>query len=100
MSRRRNDKAFEDDERVIADMSGLKGSRSFTPYPSGSLGREPEKKSGYGSDYGAGWEPPPFSWKERFHYIGAALGASLLIALAFIAGLGLVVWLITLYGSK
>lgn len=100
MSRRKNDRAFEDDERVIADMSGLKSSRSFTSNPSGSLGREAEEKNGYGSEYGLGWEPPPFSWKERFHYIGAALGAALLIALAFIAGLGLVIWLITLYGMK
>ncbi|MDE7007926.1 MAG: hypothetical protein K2P07_07140 [Lachnospiraceae bacterium] len=43
-------------------------------------------------------EPPSFSWRERLHYIGAALGAALLIGFAFMAGLGIVIWLITLYG--
>lgn len=82
MSRRKKDHAFEDDGRVIADMSKLSGSRSLGSNTSGSP------------------EPPPFSWKERFHYMGAALGAALLIAFAFIAGLGIVIWLITLYGMK
>ena len=36
--------------------------------------------------------------KERFHYMGAALGAALLIAFAFLGGLAVVIWLITLYG--
>ena len=86
MSRRKNDKAFEDDGRVIADMSELSGSRPLEPNLSDNLE--------------TGWEPPPFSWKERFHYIGAALGAALMIALAFVAGLGFVIWLITLYGMN
>lgn len=77
---------IEDDGRVIADMSGLGPSRPVEADRSGSQN--------------AGPEPPPFSWKERFHYMGAALGAALLIALAFIAGLGIVIWLITLYGMK
>ena len=43
-------------------------------------------------------EDAPFTWKERFHYMGAALGAALLIAFAFLGGLAVVIWLITLYG--
>lgn len=98
MSLRKNDRSFEDDERVIADMSGLKDSRSFGLGMSGKSERKPEEESQNG--FGGGWEPPPFTWKERIHYMGAALGAALLIALAFVAGLGLVIWLITLYGMK
>lgn len=92
MSRRKKDHAFEDDGRVIADMSKISGSRSLGSNTSGSPAGEIEEQ---GSP-----EPPPFSWKERFHYMGAALGAALLIAFAFIAGLGIVIWLITLYGMK
>lgn len=91
MSCRKNH-GFEDDGRVIADMSKLSDSRSLGSHSSGSSEGEIEEKGGL--------EPPPFSWKERFHYMGAALGAALLIAFAFIAGLGIVIWLITLYGMK
>ena len=96
MSRGKDDRSFEDDERVIADMSGLRSSRPISSHLSGRPENGAEEKGGYGSP----WEPPPFSWTERLHYIGAALGAALLIAFAFIAGLGLVIWLITLYGMK
>lgn len=102
MSRRKKDHAFKDDGRVIADMSKLSGSRSLGSHTSGSPEGEIEEQGGHGcgSGFGGGLEPPPFSWKERFHYMGAALGAALLIAFAFIAGLGIVIWLITLYGMK
>lgn len=96
MSRRKNNTPFEDDDRVIADMSGIRSSRPAGAHPSIGQGSGPEEKNGYGN----AWEPPPFSWRERIHYIGAALGAALLIGFAFMAGLGFVIWLITLYGMK
>ena len=90
MSHRKKDGIFEDDGRVIADMSGLGKSK---PEATGS----PEL-TGSPANAKPGMEPPPFSWRERLHYIGAALGAALLIGFAFMAGLGIVIWLITLYG--
>lgn len=112
MSRRRD---FEDDGRTIADMSGLSGKDSDR---SGSGRTAPERTAPKGPTARPGretghapagwqdtswenipWEDTPISWKERFHYMGAALGAALLIALAFLGGLALVIWLVTLYGK-
>ncbi len=97
MSRREH---FEDDGRTVADMSelvstGLFGRRSHSS--------RTEKKNVYGSSDNDGasqrkpWENPPFTWKERLRYMGVALGAALSIAFVFLAGLALIIWLITLY---
>ena len=96
--RRRRD--FEDDGRTIADMSGLGGEVSDrsgfgTTAPEHPSARQ-ERERGHAVE---GWQNPPFSWKERLHYMGAALGAALLIALVFLGGLALVIWLVTLYGK-
>lgn len=110
MSRR---KPFEDDGRTIADMSGLDAGRSSAKENAGRGGSGPGNFPGGhssagdhrpGTGEGAGqngpsFEPVPFSWRERLHYAGAALGAALLIALVFLGGLGVVIWLITLYGT-
>lgn len=117
MSRRRD---FEDDGRTIADMSGLSGRNSDRSGPGRTA---PERTAPKGPTARPGretghapagwqdtswentpredtpWEYSPISWKERFHYMGAALGAALLIALAFLGGLALVIWLVTLYGK-
>lgn len=98
----RQDK-FEDDGRTIADMSELEGM--------GLFGRRPHslqngRKDTHGSISGGGadgvrerqpWEDAPFTWRERLRYMGMALGAALSIAFVFLAGLALVIWLITLY---
>lgn len=97
MSRRRE---FEDDGRTIADMSGLGGDASdrsgFRTTASERPAAMQERERGHAVE---GWQNPPFSWKERLHYMGAALGAALLIALVFLGGLALVIWLVTLYGK-
>lgn len=100
MSRRRD---FEDDGRTVADMSGLGDAH---PEKWGSIRGErgADKSAGKGGPQEnelyerCPWEDAPFTWKERFHYMGAALGAALLIAFAFLGGLAVVIWLITLYG--
>lgn len=107
MSRRRD---FEDDGRTIADMSGLSGKDSDRSGPGRTapertapkgLSTRPGRGTGHAPEgwQDTSWENTPFSWKERFHYMGAALGAALLIALAFLGGLALVIWLVTLYGK-
>lgn len=96
MSHRKKDDMFEDDGRVIADMSGLGNSKSELTGSPELTG--PPVNSNLPGGAKPGMEPPPFSWRERLHYIGAALGAALLIGFAFMAGLGIVIWLITLYG--
>lgn len=107
MSRRRD---FEDDGRTIADMSGLSGKGSDRSGPGRTApervapkrsGAMPEGETGHAPEgwQDTPWEDTPFSWKERFHYMGAALGAALLIALVFLGGLALVIWLVTLYGK-
>lgn len=112
MSRRRD---FEDDGRTIADMSGLSGKDSDRSGPGRTapertapkgLSTRPGRETGHAPEgwqdtswEDTPWENTPFFWKERFHYMGAALGAALLIALAFLGGLALVIWLVTLYGK-
>lgn len=106
MSRRRD---FEDDGRTIADMSGLSGKDPDRLGPGKAPKGLAARSEGETGHTPGGWqdtpwentprEDIPFSWKERFHYMGAALGAALLIALAFLGGLALVIWLVTLYGK-
>lgn len=91
--RRRED--FEDDGRTIADMSGMESPGMFGRRPSSS---QTKKEQPYDEgDRKNPWEDAPFTWKERFHYMGMALGAALLIAFVFLAGIALIIWLITLY---
>ncbi len=92
-------KEFEDDGRTIADMSGLDGrSGSAKGNEKGNSYSEGRGTEGSRQREERPWENSSFSWKERFYYIGAALEAALLIALVFLAGIALVIWLITLYG--
>lgn len=88
MSRRTYD---DDDGRTIADMSDVYvrtplGYRSLDGKRRRETGPAEEKKA---QDSGPGRE-------ERRSYIWGALSAALLIALAFIVGLGLVILLIVL----
>lgn len=88
---------FEDDGRTIADMSGLE------TFPRLFFGRarssQAKKEDNVQKENGAAapWEDAPFSWKERLRYMGAALGAALSIALVLLAGMALIIWLLTLY---
>lgn len=84
MSRRNR---FEDDGRTVADMSGLEGAGLFAKRPHSSQTTE----------MGTDEEKVPFTWKERLRYMGAALGAALLVAFVFLSGIALIIWLITLY---
>ena len=92
MSRR---DSFEDDGRTIADMSGMESSGLFGRRPQSS---QAEKRQPHGNEKERKpWEDAPFTWRERLHYMGMALGAALFIALVFLVGIALVIWLITLY---
>lgn len=82
MARRR----LEDDGRTIADMSQVPGS--------GMGGFSPGKNNQERYELHPGQEP--YTRRERFRYTMAALKAGLLIAFAYIAGLGLVIALLLL----
>ena len=72
----------EDDGRVIADMSGLD-----RPHPLfGGLPRISNSKK----------SSAPFSKQDRRAYTLAALASALCIGAVYLAGLGIVIWLITL----
>ena len=74
----------DDDGRVIADMSGIERSGLIVPKIRGrksSAERESESE---------------FTPQERRMYALGALKAALLIALAFIVGLGAAIWLMLL----
>ena len=91
---RRRD-SFEDDGRTVADMSGLEspglfGRRSRSSQAGGKHSDEREKERNP-------WEEAPITWKERLRYMGVALLAALSIAVVFLAGIALIIWLITLY---
>ncbi|MCH5261559.1 MAG: hypothetical protein J1F42_01460 [Lachnospiraceae bacterium] len=93
----------DDDGRIIADMSGIERPRfivprirdrkSFAERGSASSQRE----SGEQNVIERSWEKESeFTPQERRMYVLGALKAALLIALAFIAGLGAAVWLMLL----
>ena len=88
MSGRR--KYDDDDGRVIADMSGLESQPRFLP---GTGGREKASRQTVNND--RPWESS-MTPEERRWTILAALKASMLIALAFILGLGAVILLMVL----
>ena len=90
----------DDDGRIIADMSGIErprlllprigGRKSSTAQGSDHAQREPEGQTVKERP----WEnESEFTPKERRMYVLGALKAALLIALAFIVGLGAAVWL-------
>lgn len=85
----RYQKKYDDDDgRTIADMSDLTPSSPFRMKRPVSQNRDPSSEEGPA--------PQPFTREERRLYVFGALKAALLIGLAFLAGLGLIVWLLTL----
>ena len=82
----------EDDGRTIADMSDLDRPRafSFRVGDHSKAAREQDAMPPAQTE----WQQLNLTGKERRLMIAGALKASLLIALAYIAGLGLVVWLL------
>lgn len=98
---------FEDDGRIVADMSDLEGvglfGRRRTLASRGgrkNVRREADGESGGAEGSGTGrnpWEDTPFTWQERLRYIFMALGAAFLIGAVLLGGIAVVIWLITLY---
>ena len=76
----------DDDGRTIADMSGIDGGFSN---PFGNKKRKPENPDQKQSPH----NEPIMTKKETMWYVFGALKAALLIAGAFILGLGAVIWL-------
>ena len=78
----------DDDGRTIADMSGVAGPSMLQPRQAEShiqnTGEHPEPS----------WEMPPLRGKERWMFVLGALKATLLIAFAFLGGLGLLIFLL------
>ena len=79
-----------DDGHTIADMSGISRPSAFIPRREKPQGQE--KKDGF--LFAKNEEP--FTREERRVYVLAALKASLLIAAAFIVGLGAVILVMVL----
>lgn len=98
-----SDRKWDDDDgRVIADMSGIDRPRLLLPRSRRSA--DDTQKSASPSQGMEGqnvsdrpWESESeFTPQERRMYMLGALKAALLIALAFIVGLGAAVWLMLL----
>ena len=84
-------KVYEDDDgHTIADMSGISRPSAFVPRKEASQRKEREDSFLFEKN------EEPFTREERRVYILAALKASLLIAAAFIVGLGAVVLIMVL----
>lgn len=82
----------DDDGRTIADMSGVQRQPLFLPrLPEGA--RRTAARPAPPEENARPWEETGLSKKERLWYLLGALKAALLIALAFIGGLGLIVLL-------
>lgn len=78
-------RASGDDGRVVADMSGVERRRLWLPR------REEENSERPPWDQSGRW-----SGRERRSALWGALSASLLVGTAYAAGLGLVIFLLTL----
>ena len=88
----RNRPYDDDDGRSIADMSGVERPRLFSVPRRQKADKAEEPQP----DSRPAWENISMSKSDRRAFIRGALGASLLIALAFIVGVGLVILLFTL----
>lgn len=92
-------KVYEDDDgRTIADMSGVSRPSAFLPRREKAPrqeNREDSQKGGFLIEENT----QPFTREERRMYIFAALRASMLIAGAFIVGLGAVILIMILAWS-
>lgn len=88
----------DDDGRTIADMSDLHMGSAWKFQKPPKESRQPQPpEADAGRRAGRPWEDyDTMSSDERRYYIFGAMKAGLLIALAFIAGLGLVVLLMLL----
>ena len=90
-------KEFEDDGRVVADMSNVPGAggglRDFIL---------DKKKNTETKDEGSAEDVPQMSKEDRRAYIIGAMGASLLIGLTFIVAAGIIIvllmWLWGVFG--
>ena len=82
----------DDDGRTIADMSGVDGGFSNPFGKKKKTVNEPDQKQNPHNE-------PIMTKKETMWYVFGALKAALLIAGAFIIGLGLLIWLmLTVWG--
>lgn len=78
----------EDDGRTIADMSGISGPSILgARQPEGKMQRCEEQQESHR-------EVPPLRGRARWMFVLGALKASLLIGLAFLGGLGLLIFLL------
>lgn len=93
-------KVYDDDDgRTIADMSGISRPSVFVPRREKAPRQENREPGEQGSFLFEKNAQEPFTREERRMYVLAALRASLLIAGAFIAGLGLVILIMVLAWS-
>jgi hypothetical protein len=83
--------SWEDDGRTVADMSGVSGPSMFVPRKSSAQKESQPRPDIKSSD--RPWEDQPYSRKERILLVLGALKATLLIAGAFLLGLGLAIYL-------
>ena len=86
----RKKRVYEDDDgRTIADMSGVEGPSLFAPRNPGG-----KKAPAQPETPDRPWEDSGMSPKERRMYVLGAMKATMLIALAYIGGLGLLIALL------
>ena len=85
----RNKRVYEDDDgRTIADMSGVSGPALFKPRSTAPDAPMQDAKPD------RPWENGGLSRKERLLCVLGAMKATMLIALAYLVGLGLVIALL------
>ena len=93
--RRRNPKQYDDDDgRTIVDMSQVPDGSLLSGWTSGAS-RERKQAERKQRDPLPG-EDVPVPPEERRMFLKGTMRATLLIGLAYLAGLGLVIWLMTL----
>ena len=88
-------KSFEDDGHAVADMSDFARPTPFGFRSASKERRREERESAEKSD--RPWEDSGMDRAERRRYVWGAISAALLVAAAFIVGLGAVILLLVLF---
>lgn len=88
-------KTFEDDGRTIADMSGIDG-YSGSALMRGLFAKKNKERQSSETQIDESSLQEQMPKEERRAYVLGAIGAVLLIGAAFMGGIGLIIWLMTL----
>ena len=94
MMKKSGKKYDDDDGRTIIDMSQIGAGTGYSPPEGYEPVPEPKRGEAPRERERRPWEDTSLTGRERRMYMLGALKATLFIALAYLAGFGLLIWLL------